>query len=103
GTGDTKIACEPDLDAIRPFLDTNTVGWDLDVPDQVRSAHFREALKGFEAAGTMPNLVIIWLPNDHTSGAKAGSPKPAAQVADNDLAHGQIVDAVSHSMFWTNT
>src|SRR6202012_1560880 len=51
----------------------------------------------------MPNWIVLWLPNDHTSGAKAGSPKPAAQVADNDLAYGQIVDAVSHSMFWTNT
>ncbi len=51
----------------------------------------------------MPNLSIIWLPNDHTSGTKAGSPTPAAQVADNDLAFGQIVEAVSHSKFWTNT
>src|SRR5208282_3208264 len=53
--------------------------------------------------GYFPNFVIIWLPNDHTSGVKFGSPTPAAQVADNDLAFGQIVEAVSHSPFWTNT
>ncbi|MBW8865640.1 MAG: phosphoesterase, partial [Verrucomicrobia bacterium] len=57
----------------------------------------------FEQTGQFPNLTLIWLPNDHTSGTKAGSPKPAAQVADNDSAFGQIVDAVSHSIFWTNT
>jgi hypothetical protein len=46
---------------------------------------------------------LLWLPNDHTSGSKPGSPTPAAQVADNDLAFGQVVEAVSHSVFWTNT
>ncbi len=43
------------------------------------------------------------LPNDHTSGTKAGSPKPASQVADNDLALGQIVEALTHSPFWPKT
>ena len=57
----------------------------------------------FEAADNLPNLVILWLPNDHTSGTKAGSPTPAAQVADNDLAMGQVVEAVSHSKFWKDT
>ena len=82
---------------------TNTAGWDLNVPDVFRAAQFIKELKQFEAAERLPDLVIIWLPNDHTSGTKAGSPTPAAQVADNDLAFGQIVEAVSHSRFWTNT
>jgi hypothetical protein len=43
------------------------------------------------------------LPNDHTSGTKPGSPTPAAMVADNDLAFGQIVEAVSRSKFWKDT
>ena len=100
---DQRIGCEPDLEAIRPFLATNTVGWDLDVPDVVRSARFIQEFKQDEQSGNLPNLTIIWLPNDHTSGMKPGSPKPASQVADNDLAFGQIVDTVSHSQFWTNT
>jgi hypothetical protein len=77
--------------------------WDLDVPDQVRSAKFIQELKQFEQTGNFPELTILWLPNDHTSGTKAGSPTPAAHVADNDLAFGQIVEAMSHSRFWTNT
>ena len=40
---------------------------------------------------------------DHTSGSSAGYPTPAAQVADNDLAVGRLVDAVSHSKFWPST
>jgi YVTN family beta-propeller protein len=103
GTDNLAIGCEPDIESLRPYLATNTVGWDLDVPDVFRAAQFIKELKQFEAAGNFPNFVIIWLPNDHTSGVKFGSPTPAAQVADNDLAFGQIVEAVSHSRFWTNT
>jgi YVTN family beta-propeller protein len=103
GTDNLAIGCEPDIESLRPYLATNTVGWDLDVPDVFRAALFIKELKQFEADGNFPNFVIIWLPNDHTSGVKFGSPTPAAQVADNDLAFGRIVEAVSHSRFWTNT
>jgi YVTN family beta-propeller protein len=103
GSNAIAYACEPDIEALRPCMMTNTIGWDLDVPDVWRAAQFSKSLKQFEAADNLPNLIIIWLPNDHTSGTKAGSPTPEAQVADNDLAFGQIVEAVSHSKFWTNT
>jgi len=48
----------------------------------------------------MPSLVLICLPGDHTSGTRAGWPTPRAAVADNDLAFGQIIEALSHSNFW---
>jgi hypothetical protein len=54
----------------------------------------------FEERGEFPQLVIICLPNDHTSGTRRGAPAPAACVADNDLALGRIVEALSHSRFW---
>ena len=103
GSNEITYACEPDIEALRPYMVTNTIGWDLEVPDVWRAAQFIKDLKQFEAADKMPNLVIIWLPNDHTDGTKPGLPTPAAHVADNDLALGQIVEAVSHSKFWTNT
>jgi len=103
GSNDIVYACEPDIEALRPYLMTNTLGWDLNVPDVWRAAQFSKSLKQFEAADNLPNLVIVWLPNDHTSGTKAGSPTPSAQVADNDLAMGQILEAVSHSKFWKDT
>jgi YVTN family beta-propeller protein len=102
-TDSISIWCEPEIESLRPWMVTNTAGWDLDVPDVYRAARFIEELRRFELKGDLPNLTILWLPDDHTSGTKAGSPKPAAQVADNDLAFGQVVEAVSHSRFWTNT
>jgi hypothetical protein len=49
---------------------------------------------------TMPEFVMLRLPNDHTAGTRPGSPKPSASVADNDLAVGRAVEAISHSPFW---
>jgi Phosphoesterase family len=51
----------------------------------------------------MPRLQIVRLTNDHTSGASPGKPTPAGQVADNDLAFGMVVEAVSKSKFWAST
>jgi hypothetical protein len=103
GANEIYYTCEPDIETLRPFLVTNTIGWDLNVPDVWRAAQFIKNLHQYVAADNLPNLVIVWLPNDHTSGTGAGKPTPAAQVADNDLAFGQILEAVSHSKFWTNT
>jgi YVTN family beta-propeller protein len=86
-----------------PHTPTNYVGWDMSVPDQYRADHFIRELQDFEARGEFPNMVLICLPNDHTSGTSAGQPTPAACVADNDLAFGRIVEAVSHSRFWKDT
>jgi len=97
------IYSRPGIESLRPYLATNTVGWDMNIPDVFRARKFIEELKEFESRGEFPQLTIICLPNDHTSGTKAGSPTPAAQVADNDLALGQIVEAVSRSKFWRET
>jgi DNA-binding beta-propeller fold protein YncE len=101
--GEILIYSTPGIESLRPYLATNTVGWDLKIPDVFRAAQFIRELRDFETRGEFPHLSIICLPNDHTSGTQAYSPTPAAQVADNDLALGQIVEAVSHSRFWTNT
>ena len=103
GTDTINLHSEPAIESLRPYLDKDTVGWDLSVPDVFRAAQFIKELKQCEQTGQFPNLVIICLPNDHTSGTGAGSPTPAAQVADNDLAFGQIVEAISHSAFWKDT
>jgi hypothetical protein len=51
----------------------------------------------------MPDFCIMLLPNDHTAGTRPGRPTPEAAVADNDLALGRIVEALSHSRFWKDT
>ncbi len=102
-TSEILISSRPAIESLRPYLVTNTVGWDMDIPDVFRARVFIEELKQFEARGEFPNLTLICLPNDHTSGTRAGSPTPAAHVADNDLALGQIIAAVSRSRFWKET
>jgi hypothetical protein len=51
----------------------------------------------------MPNFVMLRLPDDHTAGTTPGKPTPKSSVADNDLAVGRAVDAISHSPFWDDT
>jgi hypothetical protein len=98
-----SITSTPAIPSLAPYIMTNTIGWDLSVPDVFRAAQFIKELREFEKADKMPDFIIICLPNDHTSGTKQSSPTPAAQVADNDLAFGQIVEAISHSKFWKDT
>ncbi len=74
--------------------------FDLDYPDAKRADRFISELARFEAEGDMPRLIVLRLPNDHTSGTTAGKHTPFAAVADNDLALGRVIEAVSHSRFW---
>jgi DNA-binding beta-propeller fold protein YncE len=103
GSNAVVYEAEPDIEALRPFIQSNYVGFDLNIPDVTRAAAFMKDFKAYEDSGNLPNLIIMWIPDDHTSGTKFGEPTPEAQAADNDLAFGQIVDTVSHSQFWTNT
>jgi hypothetical protein len=98
-----KISSRPDIESLRPYINTETVGWEMNIPNVFRAAQFIKELREYERKGNFPNLIIICLPDDHTYGTKAGSTTPAAQVADNDLAFGQIVEAISHSKFWPKT
>jgi YVTN family beta-propeller protein len=83
--------------------DTTYPGWDLSIPDQRRADVWLTSFRRWVAAGRMPALQIVYLPQDHTSGGAAGAWTPRAMVADNDLALGRLVDALSHSPFWKNT
>ena len=102
-TNSVIFASRPMIESIRPYQPTNYVGWEMRVPDQYRADIIINELRSYEAKGEYPNLTIICLPNDHTSGTEKGSPTPAACVADNDLAFGRIVEALSHSKFWKDT
>jgi YVTN family beta-propeller protein len=88
---------------LQPYIMTNNVGWDLAIPDVYRAAQFLSEFNNFVTNGNLPNLILMDLPNDHTSGTDPGMPTPSAQVADNDLALGQILDAISHSPYWKDT
>ena len=91
----------------KPFLAANTngsfPGYDLSIQDQRRADVWLADLRAFTARGIMPALQIVRLPNDHTAGARAGSPTPRAMMADNDLALGRMIEGLSRSPFWQNT
>ncbi|MDD5542436.1 MAG: bifunctional YncE family protein/alkaline phosphatase family protein [Acidobacteriia bacterium] len=77
--------------------------WDLTYSDQKRIDEFLKEFREFEKKGNLPQLIIMRLPNDHTEGTTPGRPTPRAFVADNDLALGRLVEAVSHSKYWKDT
>ena len=104
----------PRLKSIRPtkaaqrgHIDPLYADFSIDYPDQLRVDEFLREFEGFvKDRGTsreLPQFVQLWLPNDHTGGIRVGKPRPRASVADNDLAVGRVVDAVSHSSYWDDT
>lgn len=103
GTSKIKITVEPNMQSLKPYSHPNYPGFPLTTPDVVRAKLFKEDLKEYEKKGEFPNLVYIFLPQDHTSGTGPGNPTPRAMVADNDLALGQIVEALTQSKFWPET
>ncbi len=103
GSCATQVRCRAGVESLRQHSSTNTAGWDLKVPDLVRADRFIRELRQFETTGDLPDFIILFLPNDHSAGTSSGYPTPGAQVADNDLALGRVVEAVSHSRFWPET
>jgi len=94
------------ISRVRPMLSENYPGSDdLKITDQLRAGAFIDELKEYEKkpGDQLPQLMVMALSSDHTQGTRPGLPVPQAMVADNDLALGRIVEAVSKSRFWKNT
>ena len=77
--------------------------FDLDYTDVNRAKVFLDDLADFEKTGTMPQLMILRLGNDHTNGTAPGKIAPLSSFADNDYALGMIVEGMSRSKFWPST
>jgi len=100
-----NIATKPEL--VGHFA-AEAPDFNLRVPDQIRAEVFLRHFAGWvsdRAAGndTMPNYITMRMGDDHTAGTVVGGPTPKASVADNDLAVGRVVEAVSHSAYWDDT
>jgi DNA-binding beta-propeller fold protein YncE len=92
--------CTTVVKALEGHFDPQFRSFDMDYSDLKRADRFLEELAGFEQAGEMPRLVILRLPNDHTSGTSPGKLTPTAYVAENDLALGRVVEGLTRSRFW---
>jgi hypothetical protein len=98
-----KIRAITEMASLEPYLCRDFIGFPETVPDVYRADVFMKELKQFEKNDSMPNLMMMLLPNDHTAGTHEDYPTPRAMVADNDLALGRVVEAVSKSKFWKET
>jgi YVTN family beta-propeller protein len=92
-----------DVPSVEEHLNPDFPNFNTGIPDQFRLDIFLKDFTQYVANNNLPNLVVMTLCTDHTSGTSAGYPTAAAQNADNDLAVGRLVDAVSHSPFWAST
>jgi DNA-binding beta-propeller fold protein YncE len=104
GVKATKAVLRDHFDPLYPDFNT-------DYPDQLRADEFLNEFGAYARAREenegpefqLPAFVLLYLPDDHTGGTRPERPRPAASVADNDLALGRVVDAVSHSPYWDDT
>ncbi len=103
GTNKIKINSRVKLQTLEPYTCPTYIGFPGKVQDIYRARQFINELEAYEKSGHLPNFIIMLLPNDHTVATREGFPTPRAAVADNDLALGRIVEAVSHSSFWKET
>jgi len=84
-------------------MDPHYPPFNLTIPDQYRVDYWIPEFQRLDAANQVPNLIIIWLPDDHTAGTTKGQPYPINYQADNDLALGRMVEAISHSKVWAQS
>jgi YVTN family beta-propeller protein len=87
------------LPSLNKITVQNYPQFDLGIPDQYRFDIWNQDFRKDVAAGAVPQLEFIWISSDHTG----GPPNATAMQADNDLALGRFVDAISHSPIWSSS
>lgn len=103
GSKPPSVTPAPFAKALAGHLSPAYAGFDLSITDQSRVDAWKTEFDEFVRRDAVPALMILWLPNDHTAATRPGFPTPTAMVADNDLALGRIVEAVSRSPVWRDT
>lgn len=94
---------------LRDHFDPHYPDFKIEFPDQFRVDEFLREFAAFVAARKsgkgeqLPSFALVRLPNDHTAATQVGSPTPNACIADNDLAVGRVVEAISNSPYWDDT
>ena len=101
------VRAKADIPSLQKITEPCFPNFQLSIPDQYRVDEWLPTFKQQEKSGNMPNLTFMWLMTDHTGGTGVANrstvPYAVAQVADNDLAVGRVIDEVSHSRFWKST
>lgn len=100
---DDAINVTSPIPSAAKIMDPHYPPFNLTIPDQYRMDYWIPEFKRLDAANQVPNLTILWLPDDHTAGTTKGHPFPINYEADNDLALGRLVEAISHSKVWAQS
>ncbi|MDQ3849266.1 MAG: bifunctional YncE family protein/alkaline phosphatase family protein, partial [Actinomycetota bacterium] len=104
GSGNVSHTTHLDDTRFGDHVDERYPGYSTSCSDHTeREPEWEREFRGFESTADLPALSIVRLPNDHTSGTRAGAVTPQGYMADNDLALGRMVDVVSHSRYWKDT
>ena len=100
---DDAISVTSEIPSAARIMDPHYPPFNLRIPDQYRMDYWIPEFQRLDAADQVPNLTILWLPDDHTAGTTRGQPYPINYQADNDLALGRMVEAISHSKVWAHS
>jgi YVTN family beta-propeller protein len=93
------VNVKSEIPTVQKYADPHFSPFDLGIPDQFRVDQWQQDFNKDVAAGKVPALTTLWIMCDHTG----GPPGVAAAQADNDLAVGRIVDAITHSPVWKDS
>jgi len=96
----TATVYHTNLPGLRGITDLQYPSFVLAIPDTVRAGMFADSVDSWDRQGRFPDLVILYLPRDHTLGRRPGQPTPRAMVADNDLGLGRVIERLSRSPAW---
>jgi YVTN family beta-propeller protein len=100
---ESSVNTYADIPSLNAIDDHQYPAFDLGIPDQYRTDVWDQSFTQSVQSGKLANLNLIWMPDDHTAGVGTGDPNPVAEVADNDLAVGRIIDTISHSPYWKSS
>ncbi len=103
-TGAAHIVMVPMQKGVWEKTSHNFAGYNTNIPDQFRMNQFEEEFtkKWLNGKDTLPQLITVMLPNDHTAKPRPedGYPFTHSYVADNDLALGRMLHFLSRTPFW---
>ena len=75
----------------------------LNIADTTRFRYWKKDFDSLLKLNKVPQFNTVRFGNDHTEGIRLGRPTPYAHVADNDLAVGMFIEALSKSPIWNET
>jgi len=101
--GDSLGPYHPTIPGLRGVTAPEYPGFVLGIGDTTRAAMFADSVSSWDRQARFPDLVILYLPRDHTRGKRAAEPTPRAMVAENDLALGRVIARLTRSPAWSST